>query len=90
MQKKVVTDEKFQRQLNLELEMSMRGRRKVERIYAKAKSDKNESITLYGQSLMRTQLNAVSSSIDSFMAEAESGKAGREKAGPDQKNSKRL
>lgn len=77
MQKKVVTDEKFQRQLNLELEMSMRGRRKVERIYAKAKSDKNESITLYGQSLMRTQLNAVSSSIDSFMAEAESGKAGR-------------
>lgn len=62
MQKKVVTDEKFQRQLNLELEMSLRGRRKVERIYAKAKSDKNESITLYGQSLMRTQLNAVSSS----------------------------
>lgn len=77
MQTKAVTDEKFQRQLNLELEMSMRGRRKVERIYSKAKSEKNESITLYGQSLIRTQLNAISSSINNFMAEADTGRAGR-------------
>lgn len=67
----------FQRQLDLEREMLENAKTKVAIIYQSAKDKKRESITLYGQSIMRTQLTVVSDKIKAFLDEANSGKAGR-------------
>lgn len=67
----------FQRQLDLEREMLENAKTKVAIIYQSAKDKKRESVTLYGQSIMRTQLTVVSDKIKAFLDEANSGKAGR-------------
>ena len=67
----------FQRQLDLEREMLENAKTKVAIIYQSAKDKKRESVTLYGQSIMRTQLTVVSDKIKVFLDEANSGKAGR-------------
>lgn len=72
-----ISQEQFQRQLDLEKEMLENARNKVAIIYQKAKDKKRESVTLYGQSIMRTQLTAVSDRIRIFLDEANSGRAGR-------------
>lgn len=70
-------EERFQKQLFLEKEMAESGRQRVTSIYQNAKDKKNESITLYGQSIMRTQLSNIASRIREFLEEANTGKAGR-------------
>lgn len=67
----------FQRQLDLEREMLENAKTKVAIIYQSAKDKKRESVTLYGQSIMRTQLTVVSDKIKAFLDDANSGKAGR-------------
>ena len=72
-----ISNELFQKQLDLEKEMLESARSKIAIIYQTAKDKKRESITLYGQSIMRTQLTLVSEKIQDFLAEANTGKAGR-------------
>lgn len=72
-----ISQEQFQRQLDLEKEMLENARNKVAVIYQTAKDKKRESVTLYGQSIMRTQLTVISEKIQAFLDEANSGKAGR-------------
>lgn len=67
----------FQRQLDLEKEMLENARNKIAIIYQTAKDKKRESVTLYGQSIMRTQLTVISDKLKAFLDEANSGKAGR-------------
>lgn len=67
----------FQRQLDLEKEMLENARNKIAIIYQTAKDKKRESVTLYGQSIMRTQLTIIADKIKLFLDEANSGKAGR-------------
>lgn len=67
----------FQRQLDLEREMLENAKTKVAIIYQSAKDKKRESVTLYGQSIMRTQLTAISNKLKEFLEVANSGKAGR-------------
>lgn len=72
-----ISQEQFQRQLDLEKEILENARNKVAIIYQTAKNKKRESVTLYGQSIMRTQVTVISEKIRAFLDEANSGKAER-------------